>query len=165
MFANYIQEKNMQDIVVVSTDTGFAKKARKIASLLHCPLVLVDKRRPVHNKAEIFRIVGSVKDKICILIDDIVDTAGTVVAAVNALKKQGALEIFMCATHPVLSEGSFSELENSNIKEIIFTDTIPIPKEKLLKNMKILSIAPLMARVIESIHKKESLKKIFTWEQ
>jgi len=165
LFAQYIKNKNLKDVVAVSSDTGFTKKARKFAKLLECPLAIIDKRRPKHNKAEVTHVIGDVKDKTCILIDDMIDTAGTISAGADALMKNGAKEVYIVATHGILSGDAVEKLKQCAAKEIVLTDTVPIPKEKMLSKMKIISVAELMAQVIQRIYDHKSLGELFSWEE
>lgn len=165
LFAEYFRKKKLQNIVVVSPDTGFVKKARRFAKLLNAPLAIIDKRRPEHNKAEVMFVIGDVKGKTAIIVDDIIDTAGTITAAADALIKKGAKEVYICATHPVLSKNAFQKLKSCKAKEIILTDTIPVPKSSVIQKMSFISIAPLMAKVIGRIHENKSLGELFYWEE
>ncbi len=165
LFAEYLQKKKLQDIVIVSSDTGYAKKARRFAKLMEVPLAIIDKRRPKHNKAEVVFVVGEVKGKTAILVDDMIDTGGTITGGADALIKKGAKEVYICASHGVLSGDATDRLENCAAKEVILSDTIPIPEEKRITKMKVISIAPLMAHVIKRIHNNQSLGELFYWEE
>jgi len=165
LFAEYFQKKNLKNIIAVSPDSGFTKKTRKFAKLLDCPLAIIDKRRPRHNKAEVVNVIGDVKGKTCLLIDDMIDTGGTIASAADALIKNGAKEVYIAATHGVLSGEAVEKLEKCSAKEIVLTDTHPIPKEKRIKKMTILSTGELMAQVIERIHSHKSLGELFSWEE
>jgi ribose-phosphate pyrophosphokinase len=164
LFAELIKKRNYKDFVAVSSDAGFAKKTRKFAKALDCPLAIIDKRRPRHNQAEIVNIIGDVKNKTCVLLDDMIDTAGTIAGAANALSKKGAKEVIICATHGVFSKDAIEKLDKCAASEIIVTDTYPIPKEKQIKKLKIITITKIMAQVINRIHNNESLGELFTWE-
>ncbi len=165
IFAEYITKKRLKNIVAVASDSGFVKKTRKFAKLMDCPLAIIDKRRPRHNKAEVVNVIGDVKGMTCILLDDMIDTGGTIAAGADALMKKGAKEVYICATHAVLSEDAVDKLKKCAAKEIVLTDSLPIPKEKMLKKMKIISIAEIMAQVIERIHEHRSLGELFSWEE
>ena len=165
LFAEYFRKKNLKDIVAVASDSGFAKKTRKFAKLMECPMAIIDKRRQVHNKAEIVNVIGEVKGKICLLIDDMIDTGGTVSKSADALMEKGAKEVYIAATHAVFSGDAVEKLEKCGAKEIIVTDTVPIPKEKRISKLKILSVAELMAQVIQRIHDHKSLGELFSWEE
>ncbi|MBN1503211.1 ribose-phosphate pyrophosphokinase [Candidatus Woesearchaeota archaeon] len=164
LFADYFKDKKIKNIVAVAPDTGFAKKTRRFAKLMEIPMAIIDKRRPAHNRAEVCFVIGDVKNKTAILIDDIIDTGGTISAAADALIQKGADKVYICATHAVLSGDAVKKLEVCKAKEIILTDTIPLASNKVLKKMKIISVASLMAQVIERIHSNESLGKLFYWE-
>ena len=165
VFAQYFLKKNINNIIAVSPDAGFAKKTRKFAKLLDCPMAIIDKRRPGHNKAEVVNVIGEVKDMNCILFDDMIDTGGTIAAGADALMKQGAKSVYIVATHGVLSGKAVEKLEKCGAKEVLLTDTIPIPKEKMIDKIKILSITELMAHVIQRIHDHKSLGELFSWEE
>ncbi|MEK6917262.1 MAG: ribose-phosphate pyrophosphokinase [Nanoarchaeota archaeon] len=165
LFADYFRKKNIKDIIAVASDSGFAKKTRKFAKLLDCPMAIIDKRRKVHNKAEIVNVIGDVKDKTCILLDDMIDTAGTVAKSADALMEKGAKEVYIAATHAVLSGDAVEKLDKCGAKEIIVTDTVPIPKTKKISKLKIISLTKLMAQVIQRIHDHESLGELFSWEE
>ncbi len=153
ILAEYFLNKKIKDLVVVSPDVGGAKRARRFANLVGAALAIVDKRRSSHNKAEVMNVVGDVKGKNAILIDDIIDTGGSIGKASDALKKAGAKDVYACAIHPLFSEGAKKNLEKGKFKEIVVTDTIPIDKKNKLKNIKVISLAPILA---------ESIKRIYT---
>lgn len=165
LFAEYFQKKNLKDIIAVASDSGFAKKTRKFAKLLDCPLAIIDKRRTRHSHAEVVNVIGDVKGKTCLLLDDMIDTGGTIAAGADALIKEGAKEVYIAATHAVLSLDAHKKLEKCAAKEIIVTDTVPIPDEKKISKMKVLSITELMAQVIQRIHDHKSLGELFSWEE
>ncbi len=161
LFYDYFRNHNIENLVAVSPDTGAAKRTRRFAKQMNIPLAIIDKRRPEHNKVEVMSVIGDVKDKNCIILDDIIDTAGTIVGAVDALKEQGAKDVYICATHAVLSDPAAERLAGAQAKQVILADTIPIPEEKRFKTLTIISIAPLMAQVIKRIHNNESLGQLF----
>lgn len=161
IITSYFKEKNIDDLVIVSPDHGSVTRARNMAEKLDCPIAIVDKRRPEPNKSEIMNIIGDIDGKNCILLDDMIDTAGTICNAANALRKLGAKDIYAAATHAVLSGPAVERLKNANLKEIILLDTMPIPKEKILSNMNILSVAPLFAEAITRIYKNGSVSTLF----
>ncbi|MBT3464596.1 ribose-phosphate pyrophosphokinase [archaeon] len=165
LFAQYISEKKLKDVVIVSPDTGFAKKARRIGKLLNVPIAIVDKRRPKHNKSVVMNIIGDVKGKNAIIIDDIIDTAGTITNAAEALKEKGAKNVFIFATHAVMSGNAVKRLNDCAAKEVIFTNTIDIPNEKRFPKLKVLHISKLLAKTIKAIHLNKSLGKLYTWEK
>jgi ribose-phosphate pyrophosphokinase len=153
LFADYFQKKNLKDLTVVAPDVGSAKEAQRLAKLLHADLAILNKMRSAHNVSEVTHLVGSVAGRTCLLYDDLVDTAGSVTNGAAVLRKHHAnKDIYLAATHPVLSLDAHKKLRKARFKEIVFTDTIPIPKTKRLPNMKILSVAPLLAAVIQNVH-------------
>ena len=161
VIAKYFVEKAMEDVVVVSPDHGSVTRARNLAQYLNCPIAIVDKRRPEPNKSEIMNIIGNIDGKNCILIDDMIDTAGTITNAANAIKELGAKSVCAAATHPILSGPAIERIEKSAIEEMILLNTVPISKEKQLPNMKILSVAPLFAEAMIRIYTNDSISKLF----
>lgn len=158
LFAEYLKKKNLKDLTIVAPDVGSAKEAQRLAKILHADLAILNKTRPGHNVSEVMHVVGSVAGRTCLLYDDIVDTAGSVTNGVSVLRRHRAnKDIYLAATHAVLSQDAHKRLKKALFKEIIFTDTIPIPKEKNLPNMKILSVAPLLAEVIHNVHTGQPL--------
>lgn len=161
LIASYFKRKKINDLVIVSPDHGGATRARTFARLLGgAPLAIIDKRRPQPNIAEVVNIIGEVKGKTALIVDDIIDTAGTLIAAAQALKNAGATEVYAAASHPVLSPPAVERLENSCIKEVIVTNTIDI-KEKTSKKIKQLSIGPLLGEAILHLVKDEAISQIF----
>lgn len=147
LFAEYFKKKQLNNFKVVAPDVGALVKARRLSKFLGSgPPVVLKKIRPRHNVARVAQVKDGVKDKNLILIDDMIDTAGTITAAVAVLKKQGARDIYIAATHPVLSGPAIERLKKSSIKEVITTNTIPLPKEKHLKKIKVLSVAELISK-------------------
>ncbi len=161
ILTNYYKNIDSKNVVIVSPDHGSANRARMMAEPLNAPIAIVDKRRPEPNKSEIMNIIGEIEGKDCILVDDMVDTAGTICNAADALRKLGGKSVSVCATHPVLSGPAVERLAKADLKEIVFTNTIPIPDEKMLPNMKILSVAPLFSEAMSRIHNNESVSKLF----
>lgn len=161
ILAKYFQEKEIKDLVVVSPDLGSVTRARNFANLLDAPIAIIDKRRPQANVAEVMNIIGDIEDKNVILIDDMIDTAGTITQGANALKEFGAKEVYACCTHPVLSGPAIERIQNSVIKELIITDTIPLPDEKKIDKIKIKSVAPVFGEAIQRIYKNISVSKLF----
>ncbi len=159
--SEYFKQKNIKDMVVVSPDVGRVKTAKKYADFLGANLAILHKVRPDHNKAEIHHVVGDVEGKSAILVDDMIDTAGTIVEAAQAVINNGATEVYAAATHPVLSGPAMDRLAKAPFKEVVFTDTIPIEKEKMLPNFKVLSLAPLLALTIKNIHEDGSVSSLF----
>lgn len=158
ILSDYLIEKNIPDAVVVSADLGFAKKARNFARKLDLPLAFVEKRRTGNDPtAQAMTVIGDVQNKNTILVDDEVDTAGTLVAAVHLLKRSGARQVITCCTHATLSHPAVERLRDAPIDEFICTDTVPIPPEKRLPYFKILSVAPLLAETIARTHTGRSV--------
>jgi ribose-phosphate pyrophosphokinase len=161
ILVKYFKSKKIKDLVVVSPDHGSVTRARNMATPLDVPIAIVDKRRPKANVSEIMNIIGDIQGKNCILMDDMIDTAGTIANAANALVKMGAKDVYACATHGVLSGPAIERVEDCAIKEMILLDTVPIPKEKCIKKIKTLSVAPLFAEAMTNIHTNVSVSKIF----
>ncbi len=158
----YIKGRIKDNLVIVSPDTGGVVRARAFARRLGASLAIVDKRRDTPNESQVMNIIGSVKDKNVVILDDMIDTAGTMVQAATALKKEGALEVYACCTHPVLSGPAIERIETSEIKEVIITDTIPLKTEaKSCKRFKILSTADLLSDAIKRIYYNESVSSLF----
>ncbi|MGL4484782.1 MAG: ribose-phosphate pyrophosphokinase [Anaerovoracaceae bacterium] len=157
----YFKKKKMSNLVIVSPDHGSANRARSMAEPLGVPIAIVDKRRPEPNKSEIMNIIGDIKGKNCIIVDDMIDTAGTICNAGKALMDLGAKSVIAAATHPVLSGPAVERLEEAPFDELVFLDTVPISKEKKLKKMKIISVAPLFAEAMSRVHSNESVSKLF----
>ena len=158
---NYFIQKEIEDLVIVSPDHGSVPRARKMAEPLNCPIAIVDKRRPEPNKSEIMNIIGDVAGKNCIIIDDMIDTAGTISNAANAIKELGAKSVRAAATHAVLSGPAIERLENSVIEELVLLNTMPISEEKIISKMKILSVGPLFADAMTRIHTNDTISKLF----
>ncbi len=163
ILADYFLEKGWkkEDIVIVSPDHGGVTRARKMAERLKAPIAIIDKRRPKPNVAEVMNIVGQVDGKIAILIDDIIDTAGTITLAANALTESGAKEVFACCTHPVLSGPAIERINNSKIKELVVTNSIVLSEEKKIDKITELSVAPLIGEAIIRIHEEQSVSTLF----
>ena len=145
IIAKYLKEQNVEDLVVVSPDHGSVTRARNLAQYLNCPIAIIDKRRPEPNKSEIMNIIGNIEDKNCIIIDDMIDTAGTICNAANAIKDLGAKSVKAAATHPVLSG----------------LNTVPMPEEKKLDKMTFLSVAPLFAEAMTRVFTNGSISVLF----
>jgi ribose-phosphate pyrophosphokinase len=153
---------NHNNIVMVSPDAGGTERARAFAKRLGCTLAIIDKRRTKPNEAEVMHLVGDVKGKIAVILDDMIDTAGTLTQAAGALKKHGASKIYACATHGVFSGPAVERINNSDIEEVVITDTISqTDKEAKTSKIKVLSIAPLLAETIRRIHEDESVSSLF----
>ena len=162
LLADYFLSNNLEeDAVVVSPDHGGVTRARKLAEFLGTPIAIVDKRRPRANVAEVMNIIGDVKGKRAILIDDMIDTAGTITLAAQALKDAGATEVYACATHAVLSGPAIDRLNNSVIKRLVLTDSIQQPAEKNLDKMTLVSVGPLMGDAIKLILEHKAMSPLF----
>ena len=163
ILSDYFKTKNFnpEDIVVVSPDHGGVTRARKMAERLKAPIAIIDKRRPKPNVAEVMNIVGNIEGKVCILIDDIIDTAGTITIGANALVGAGAREVYACCSHPVLSGPAIERIENSVIKELVVTNTIQLSEEKMSPKIKQLSVANLMADAISRVFENKSVSTLF----
>ena len=162
VLAEYYTEKKADDIVIVSPDHGGVVRARYMAEMLECPIAIVDKRRPAPNQSEVMNVIGDVKDKNCIILDDMIDTAGSITNAASAIKKLGAKNVYVAVTHGVLSGPAIERLENSVIEEVIILNTIPLTDEKKKSTkIKTLSVAPIFAESIRRIHNNEPLSVMF----
>jgi ribose-phosphate pyrophosphokinase len=159
VFLKYLKDKNMKDMVVVSPDAGGVERARAFAKHLNADLAIVDKRRPRPNEASIMNIIGDVKGKAAIILDDLVDTAGTLTKVAAAIKEKGASEVIAAASHGVLSGNALQRIEESPIKELIITDSIPLVKQT--GKIQVLTIAPLLAEAIKRIYNDESVSALF----
>ena len=153
--------RDREDVVVVSPDLGSVTRARNFAQRLNVPLAIIDKRRPKANVSEVMNIIGDVKDKTVILVDDMIDTAGTITHGAQALMDHGAKEVYSCCTHPVLSGPAIERIEASPIKELLVLDTIALPPEKKIDKIKIKSVAPVFAEAIERIYEDLSVSTLF----
>ena len=151
---------NPDEMVAVSPDMGGANRTRHFAKKLDCPMAIIDKRRDKHNEAIAAHIIGDVEGKTCFILDDIVDTAGTLIAAANAIHANGARRIIVAASHGVLSRDAIEKIDKSPIEEAVFTDTIPINASKSAK-IKIVSVAELLAEAIKRNHMGESISELF----
>lgn len=162
LLSDYVRQKNIPDLVVVATDLGFAKQGRNWAATLNTPLAFVEKRRSDNaERPEALALIGDVKDKNVLLVDDEVNTAGSIVNAVNVVREAGAKDIYFAFTHAFLADQAIERFKQLDLKEIIFTNTLPLPLHKRLPNMTILSIAPLLAEVILRAHEGRSVGELF----
>ncbi|MBP2033942.1 ribose-phosphate pyrophosphokinase [Clostridium algifaecis] len=159
----YIEQgfANRDDVVVVSPDLGSVRRARSFADKLGLQIAIIDKRRPKPNVSEVMNIIGDIKGKTVILVDDMIDTAGTITNGANALVERGAKEVYACCTHGVLSGPAIERIEKSVIKELVMLNTIELPKDKILDKFKILSVAPVFAEAIRRIYEDISVSKLF----
>lgn len=163
IMAEYFKAKNFdpEKLCVVSPDLGRAKAAKKLADIMGADLAIMHKGRPKHNQAVITALIGDVEGKICILNDDMIDTAGSIVAAVSTLKARGADKVYVCATHPVFSGPAYERLENADIEEVVVCNTIPVPEEHRNGKIKVVSVAPLFARAIDAVYSNGSISELF----
>ncbi len=164
MLSRYFLDRHLEDCVVV-TDLGFAKRARQFAELLDAPLAIVEKRRHGNlDRAEVINVIGEVRGRRVIIVDDEIDTAGTLIEITRALEREGVTEIHACATHGVLSDPAIERITNSNLQQVVVTDTIPLAPEKHIPRIKVLSVAPLIGEAIKRIHRGESVGALFSSE-
>ena len=161
VFVSHYRKKQLKDLVVVAPDVGSAKMARGFAKRLNGSFAIIDKRRPQANVAEVLNVVGEVEGRDCLIPDDMIDTAGTVAAAAKALKELGAKDIYVCATHALLSGPAAERLRNSPIKEVTVTDTVAIPPEHRFPQLIVLSVGELLAKAIRYTHSDESVSSLF----
>ena len=162
----YFKEKNLQDMVIVATDAGSSKKAYKYSEYFGCPIALIDKRRAGNDdRAIATTVIGDVENKQAIIFDDEVDTAGSLVEAANILKENGAKEIYAGVAHGVLVGPAIERIQNSPIKELVVTNTIPIEPEKMIDKIKVVSIAPLFAEAIKRINESKPLGDLFEYDK
>ena len=157
----YLKGLNIPNLTVVSPDAGGVERARAFAKRLDADLAVIDKRRTGPNEAEILHIVGHVSGRNVLICDDMIDTAGTLVNTVHALRRKKAEKVYACATHAILSGPAIERLRNAPIQELIFTNTVPIDASRVLPNMKILSVAGLLGSAIQSIHEETSVSNLF----
>lgn len=161
ILAEYFMQAKLENVVVVSPDLGGVTRARDLAERIGAPIAIIDKRRPEPNMVEITSIIGAIHDKTVIMVDDIIDTAGTITQGAVALKSWGVRDIYVCCTHGVLSGPAIQRLAEAPVEEVITTNTIPVPREKLIDKIKILSVAPLLGEAIIRIHEDLSVSKLF----
>ena len=165
ILAQYFKERfadQMEDVVVVSPDIGSVGRSRKIAEKLDVPLAIIDKRRPKANVSEIMNIIGDVRGKRVILVDDLIDTGGTIVNAANALAEIGAVEVYACCTHGVLSGPAIDRIRHSSIRELVTLNTIPLQPAQTIPQIHVLSVGDVMAEAIERIYGDISISTLFT---
>ncbi len=161
VFVSHYKKKNLHDLVVVAPDVGSAKMARGFAKRLNGSLAIIDKRRPKPNQSEVVNVVGEVEGRDCLLTDDMIDTAGTVSEASRALKDLGAKDVYVCATHALLSGPAVERLSNAPITEVTVTDTVRIPEEKRFPQLHVLSVGELLSKAIRYIHSEQSVSSLF----
>ncbi|MEJ7809421.1 MAG: ribose-phosphate pyrophosphokinase [Gemmatimonadaceae bacterium] len=161
VFVAHYRRKQLRDLAVVAPDVGSAKMARGFAKRLNGSLAIIDKRRPVANVAEVLNVVGSVDGRDCLIPDDMIDTAGTVTAAARVLKEMGAQDIYVCASHPLLSGPAAERLAQAPIAEVTVTDTVPIPPEHRFPQLRVLSVGELLAKAVRYTHDDQSVSSLF----
>ncbi|MCR4430207.1 MAG: ribose-phosphate pyrophosphokinase [Tepidanaerobacteraceae bacterium] len=161
ILADYFRKKQLSDVVVVSPDLGGVTRARELANRIGASIAIIDKRRPEPNVAEVMNIIGKVEGKTVIMIDDMIDTAGTIILGAEALLERGAKEVYACCTHPVLSGSAVERLQQSPLKEVVVTNTIKLKDDKKSEKITVLSVAPLFAAAISRIHENMSVSTLF----
>lgn len=163
IFVDYYKNKGFDPgkLCVVSPDVGRAKAAKKFQTLLDADIAIMHKDRPRHNQSEITALIGDVTGKICLINDDMIDTAGTLCAAADTLIARGAESVYVCATHGLFSGPAYERIENSKISEVVVTDAVPVPLERQTGKIKVLSIAPLVAKTIQCVYGNDSVSKLF----
>lgn len=161
ILAKYINEKNLEDVIVVSPDLGGVTRARNLADRIGAPIAIIEKKRPEPGVAKVMNLIGDVKGKNCIIVDDIVDTAGSLVEGAKALEEFGAKSVMAAVTHAVLTDPASERIANSNIKELIVTNTMPLPENCKLDNVTQLSVAPLLGEAIMRIFHEVSVSNLF----
>ncbi|EKN7478136.1 ribose-phosphate diphosphokinase [Listeria monocytogenes] len=162
LLSDYFSERHLgDDLVVVSPDHGGVTRARKMADRLKAPIAIIDKRRPRPNVAEVMNIVANVEGKVCIIIDDIIDTAGTITLAAKALREAGATKVYACCSHPVLSGPAMKRIEESPIEKLVVTNSIALPEEKWIDKMEQLSVAALLGEAIVRVHENAYVSSLF----
>ena len=157
----YFRSKTLEDLVVVAPDAGSTKMARGFARRLDATIAIVDKRRPAANISEVMNVIGDVRGKDCLLVDDMIDTAGTMSEAIKVLKKMGARRVLAAATHPLLSGEAVDRLVASDIDEVVVTNTVKIPEERKFDGLKEMSVANIFAEAIRCVHENTSVSKLF----
>lgn len=163
ILAEHFRRRDFENIVIVSPDVGGVPRAREFAAQLGAPIAIIDKRRDRPNQVkEVVHVIGKVYKKTAIIVDDIIDTAGTLTLGAQALLRRGVTDVYACATHAILSDPAVQRIEGSAIKELAVTNTIPIPQEKLVGKISVLSVAPLLADAIRRIHENTSVSALFS---
>ena len=162
LLSDYFKDKNIKNLVVVATDFGITKQARDIAAWLDTPLAIMEKRRvDNHDNTELLNVIGEVDGKNALIVDEEIDTAGSLVSVVDALRERGAKDIYACSTHAILSGLAVKRIKESVVKEVVVTDTVPIVPEKRISKIKVISIAPLLGEAIRRIHTGQSVGAMF----
>ncbi len=161
LLAQHFASKNIENLTIVSPDHGGAVRAKKMSEHLSCPIAIIDKRRPAPNVSEITGIIGDVEGRNCVIIDDMIDTGGSIVNAAEELKNKGAKDVYIACTHPVFSGQAVEKLSNANVKEVVVTNTINLPEEKKFDNLHIISVAGLFADGIKAVYEEKSVGCVF----
>jgi ribose-phosphate pyrophosphokinase len=162
VLVGYVRDLRLPDLTVISPDAGGVERARFFAKKVEAPMAIMDKRRTDMNVAEVLNVIGDVKGRTCLILDDIIDTAGTLVKTADALLEKGARKVYACASHPVLSGDALTRISKSKIEQVIVTNTVPLTEAgKNEPKIKVLSIAGLIARAIQSIHEETSVSSLF----
>lgn len=161
IFADYFMGKDLKNVCVVSPDVGRAKAAKKLADMLDADLAIMHKARPAHNVAEVNNVIGDVADRTCIINDDIIDTAGSVVSSVEALRNRGAGKIYICATHGLFSGPAFERLEKLEIEEVVVCDTVPVPEQFQTGKIRVVTVASLLTRAVVNVFNETSVSELF----
>lgn len=161
ILADYFSSLNLNDLVVVSPDVGRVKVCKKLADMLGADLAIMHKGRPEHNVAEITHVIGTVAGKNCIIADDMIDTAGSVAEGSRALMVQGAAMVWVAATHGIFSPPAYERMDSAPIEEVVVTNTLPVPEERQRGKIRVLSVAPLIARAIQNVYNDDSVSELF----
>nr|WP_184527940.1 ribose-phosphate pyrophosphokinase [Bacillus benzoevorans] len=161
VLTEYFSHKELTDMVVIAPHNGSIGRARKMADILHAPLALVDKRKDELSGAETLSVIGDVTNKTAIIVDDLIDTATTITVAAQAVAENGAASIYACSTHPIFTGNAIEKIESSPIKELVVTNTVHIPEEKLIPKITAISVAPLLAEAIDRIHNEKAVSPLF----
>lgn len=161
LLVNYYMNENIEDLVIVSPDHGSVSRARNMAKPFNVPIAIIDKRRPEPNKSEIMNVIGDIENKNCVIVDDMIDTAGTICNAAKALMDLGAKSVRAAATHAVLSGPAIDRIKESQIQEMVFLNTIPVTDEKKLDKIKVLSVGKFFAEVISRVHTNTPVSEMF----
>jgi ribose-phosphate pyrophosphokinase len=161
VLVKHFRKMNVEDLVVVSPDLGSVTRARTMAQALEAPIAIIDKRRQKANESEIMHVIGEIEGKNCILVDDMIDTAGTITNAANKLSELGAKDVYACATHGVLSGKAIERIRQSSIKEMVLLNTVPLSADKRIDKIRVLSVASLFAEAMGNIYSNNSVSKMF----
>ncbi len=161
VLTSYFKKKKIKDLIVVSPDVGGIKMARAYSKVLNSPFAIVDKQRQSAKKTKVMNVIGDIKDKNVVIVDDLISTGGSLVEAANALRANGAKDVYAAIVHPVLADPAVERIKKSILKEVIVTDSIPIPKNRKTSKIKVLSVAPLLAETIRRIHQNRSVSSLF----